>query len=142
MSNLLVARILSAMVSSSKQAPTTPSRSGLAGWAKETLPTEGEDLIGRDLHISTPSGGRFYLSRQTPPTPSEEGVVKKDRRCGKRTPQEEVQQRLDAYQKAVDENLPIKFLPYTEEVLERLLTKSKKERIGKLAEAVKIGTMD
>jgi hypothetical protein len=142
MSNLLVARILSAMVSNSKQAPSTPTRRGLAAWSQEPLPTEGEDLVGKDLHISTPSGGRFYISRMTPPTPSEEGVVKKDRRCGKRTPQEEVQQRLDAYQRDIDNDKPIEFLPYTEEVLERLLTKSKKERIGKLAEAVKIGKMD
>ena len=110
----------------------------MAAWSQESLPTEGEDFLCDEYWKSFRLGGMKLASR-TPILPQVEEKI--DRREGKRETPPEVEFRLAAYQKAVDEDRPIDFLPYSEGELERL-TPSKKEKVGKLAEALKIGKMD
>ena len=105
-------RIVAKMVLNSKTAPTTPSRRGVAAWAKRPLPTEGEDFIGKDLHIVTPSGGKFFLGRQKPKTPKEEGVEIRDRRLKENRPERDpaVTFRILLYGLFADAGLPIEYL--------------------------------
>jgi hypothetical protein len=135
-------RIVAKMVSNSATAPTTPSRRGLADWAKIPLPTEGGDLIDRRLHIVTPSGGKFFIGRKTPKTPKEEGVEQRDRRLKENRPPKEaaVLFRMLLYGLFVDAGLDIQYIEVPQWLKDQN-TPRRGDKLGKLAQSVKLGKL-
>lgn len=131
----------------SKSGPSTPSRCGVLpdplvgdpvlAEAEHRYPTDGEFLLDKGLHLTTPSGGKFYLSRLTPPTPQEEGVERRDRREGPRQKDREVQSRIELYRSQVERGEEIVFDPMPQWILDQQVQKSG-DRMGKLAQSIGI----
>ena len=143
---LVVARILAVLVANSQNAPSAPSRKGdktrendrdvILQTAMREYPTDGEFLLTKELHLQVPGGGQFFLSRTKPLPPTSEGIVKKDRREGKRLKHPEVERRLEYYGSCFDQNHPIDFLPYPPEVLDVIMPEG---RLQALAERLGLG---
>jgi len=147
MSTMLAKSIIERMVSNSQTAPTTPSRRGMIQddpiylGAAEQYPHDEEFLLTKELHIATPSGGQFFLSRTTPPLPITEGIKPSDGRESenKKGQDPAITARVLLYSLMVGGGYGIMFLPVPPHLENR---KTVGKALESLAEAIGRGVSD
>ena len=139
--------IIGRMIENSNNAPTTPSRRGMIQddpiylGAAEQYPHDEGFLLTKELHIATPSGGQFFLSRTKPLPPKSEGVEKRDRRLAENRQGRDpaITLRMILYGLMSDAGYEIMFIPLPEHLQNRKVVG---KALESLAEAIGRGVSD